>query len=1269
MADNSVFITGAADGAFESALGDLPPWASEKTAENIQDILGKSLDIQHKTLAQIVKTAMSGGTALTPADAQKINVELKAWLKNLKDGNAQDPKRRKRNKDEEDESGKRKKRWNKDKDIFDSKIFIDAALIKAGLAIKATFEDNVKTFNALTESGLNVISGFAGQLDGFQSLRQLTAETGVRFTELAASMQKYSSAVNSFGVGKFAKTVGMASANLTKFGFSSKESADLLGSYLNIQQQTSDVNKKTSDETVEGLHKFGANIFKLSQATGISRTAIIANAEAISKSTEANLLAGQIGGTAAEGMSTFLASFKNQDIARQIMKLLTDPIKPLNETFMNLQKVGMGGFAQSFTTFSAGLKGMPAEMQEQQMKEYIKAHRGELEAEKQRLALLKQAGVEGAAASLDFIVGITQQADAIKFLNKADMDRLMASNKASKDLSTAWEKLKSLMQRAFGPTATMLGVFTKVLNAIIIPIEFVIDTLDWLGKALGTVFHSIFHPLDALRSATTSLADTFESVKKIIMDPFKALGDGIKWFGENFKGVMEMIQHPVDSFMKGFNKLDETLSKGVDLTAWIGLAGIAYALSQSFKLFGTTLPNIVKGLFGIKDTTKGVAKAGASTLSERASTPGSPASKGPGTLSKMGKGIGDLGKGIGKGLGGLLKNTLTGLADGLKALGNTKVLKGVLALAGIAGALWLTGKAIKEFIGLKWDDLGKAGAALLGLSVAGRIIGNAGPRIIKGAMALGTMGASLWVIGKSLKEFIGLKWDDLGKAGAALLGLSVAGRIIGSAGPRIIKGAMALGTMGASLWVIGKSLKEFIGLKWDDLGKAGAALLGLSAVGRIIGNAGPQMIKGAVGLAAMGASLWVIGKSLKEFIGLKWDDLGKAGAAIVGLGVAGIIIGSAGPQMIKGAVGLVAMGASLWVIGKSLKEFIGLKWDDLGKAGAAIVGLGVAGITAGKFAGTISLGALSLGLMAGSLWITGKALTTFASIKWDDVGKATVALVGLGLAGAAAGAVAPLMALGALALGAMGAALWVIGKAVSAVGSGVETLAKGFKAFGEINGKNLLDVALGITALGGALIAFSAGSAIGAIGGVFATLGSGLSKLFGDGSALDQIKAFAAVGPGLQTTASSLSIITSSLSTLSSTLSSFAGLDTLKSIVQTVNGIDITKALTFGALSKLGTVSLPTPSPSPAGASPLTTPKSSTLNSPSQVTTKDAGSPQSVPKDPSKPLGAGKEKEAPESSINTSLSYQSSVLEQILLSTNNLVSVNKDILKYVRVQT
>ncbi len=889
MADN-IFITGAADGAFETALGDLPPWATEDTALSIESILRKSLGIQTKALSELIRGAKSKGGS--GQDPKKLNDELDKLIKNFRDENTQARKRKQHNEEDEKEAKRKKKRGSEDQEVFNKKLFIDTMLIKAGFAIKNVFEDNVKTFNALTAAGISVMDGMNDSKDGFDSIRQLTVLTGVRFTELAASIQKYSSSVNSFGMGKFAKTVGMASTNLTQFGFSSKESADLLGAYLSTQQNVTDVSRKTAAETNEDLQKFGKSVFRLSIATGMSRTAIIANAEAISKSTEANLLAGQIGEKTAASMTTFLASFKDQNVAKQILKLMSDPIKPLNESFMNLQKVGMGGFAQTFTQFTKSLEGMPEETKQQALKSFIEAHRGELEQNKQRLALLKQAGVAEAGAALDLVVGLTQQADAIKRMTPEEIKRHEASNEASKNLANSWEKLQSLFQRTFAPTAGMLNMLSSALNGVIWALEGVSKGFEWVDDQLNSL------------AATLGFADA-----------------------------------------------------NMDLTPWIGLAAIGYALYKSMTLFGVGLKTIAAAM---KTTLFG----GKKSLTEAAGGAGGRA--GARAAGGIGGGIAGLGKGIGKGVG----SALSGLAAGLKKLGDPKVLLGVVALAGIAGALFITGKAIQEFTKTSWEDLAKAGVALIGLT------------------------------------------------------------------------------------------------------------LGIMALGAIMSS----------------------------------------------------------------GVGTIAILA----------------------------------------------GAAALVIMAG--------------------------------------------------------ALWILGKGIQAIGTGFEMLKKGMDAIGSINTGQVLNITKGLLALGLGLSLAAPGLIIGAAGLTAIGLAAAIA-----------VPAFGSLG--------------SNISLLSRSLGSFKGLDTLKSIVETINKVDTVKALTLGAISAFTGVSLPAPSPT-TGRGPNASPKASTINSPSAVSTNpDKTGDQAVVKETTKPPGSGIEQASSKDSINTALGYQSSILEQLLLSTNNLVSVNKDILKYSRVNS
>jgi hypothetical protein len=112
----------------------------------------------------------------------------------------------------------------------------------------------------------------------------------------------------------------------------------------------------------------------------------------------------------------------------------------------------------------------------------------------------------------------------------------------------------------------------------------------------------------------------------------------------------------------------------------------------------------------------------------------------------------------------------------------------------------------------------------------------------------------------------------------------------------------------------------------------------------------------------------------------------------------------------------------------------------------------------------------------------------FQGLDWETIGKGLLAVAGLGVIGAIAGTAAPLIIAGAVALGLMGGALWVIGEAMQAVGKGFSDMTDGLERIGKMDGSNLLDVAKGVAALGLAMAAFGAGQAVAGIGNLVGRL-------------------------------------------------------------------------------------------------------------------------------------------------------------------------------------
>ncbi len=170
-----------------------------------------------------------------------------------------------------------------------------------------------------------------------------------------------------------------------------------------------------------------------------------------------------------------------------------------------------------------------------------------------------------------------------------------------------------------------------------------------------------------------------------------------------------------------------------------------------------------------------------------------------------------------------------------------------------------------------------------------------------------------------------------------------------------------------------------------------------------------------------------------------------------------------------------------------------------------------AGISAfGK--GAVLKGVIVLGLITAVVWGMSKALEAFQDIEWDTIAKAGVVLAGLIGAGALAGAMAPMLGLGALALGGLGAALWVIGKGMNEMGDSLEKFTSGLERLASIDGTNLLTVAGGLTALGAAFAVFGAGQAAAGVGSFVGNL---LTKVSGGKTPVEQIVDIGNAGAGV----------------------------------------------------------------------------------------------------------------------------------------------------------
>jgi len=136
----------------------------------------------------------------------------------------------------------------------------------------------------------------------------------------------------------------------------------------------------------------------------------------------------------------------------------------------------------------------------------------------------------------------------------------------------------------------------------------------------------------------------------------------------------------------------------------------------------------------------------------------------------------------------------------------------------------------------------------------------------------------------------------------------------------------------------------------------------------------------------------------------------------------------------------------------------------------------------------------------------------FAEIKWSDLAKAGVALLGLGVAGAVFGALSPLMFTGAAAIAALGLSLIPFGIALRIITPAIEKFGNAFKTA-------LDGVADIVTAVGNAIK-----TALDGVSGVITAVGNSVTEIINAVNNADVGKIFA-MGPALLSLAAGLAAL------------------------------------------------------------------------------------------------------------------------------------------------
>ena len=399
------------------------------------------------------------------------------------------------------------------------------------------------------------------------------------------------------------------------------------------------------------------------------------------------------------------------------------------------------------------------------------------------------------------------------------------------------------------------------------------------------------------------------------------------------------------------------------------------------------------------------------------------------------------------GVGPSVTRTFGALTDTFKAMQTEIKAK---ALFQIAKAIALI---TASTIALSFIDPAALAKSLTAMSVGfGQLLGAfailnviaAGPKgavnfaaVSTGLIALST---AILILSGAMAVMATLSWDEIGKgltglAGALVILVAATKLISGGGGLSLIATGIGLSAVAASMILLAGAVKVFSLMSWEDIGKGLAAIAG----GLLIMAGALQLMPVTTilvgpGLLAVAFALVELGAALLIFATMSWEEIGK-GLAVLGGGL--LIIAGAMNLMpvstILSGPGLVAIATGLTILGGALKIFATMSWEEIGRAMTVLASsLLILTVAMNSMSGAVT-GAAAVGIAAVSLLLLTKALKEMAKMSWKEVGKGlgimAAALTALGVAAyalSATGATGAIFTLG-LALLALGAGFVVIG--------------------------------------------------------------------------------------------------------------------------------------------------------------------------------------------------------------------------------------------------
>ena len=347
----------------------------------------------------------------------------------------------------------------------------------------------------------------------------------------------------------------------------------------------------------------------------------------------------------------------------------------------------------------------------------------------------------------------------------------------------------------------------------------------------------------------------------------------------------------------------------------------------------------------------------------------------------------------------------SGAAQGMADMGKDLAKKVLPSLkAGIEVVVNMF-KKLGEYLGRFQSDAGFDFGAMFN-DVVGKI---------KGALIDGLMSGIKYLIGaiflySASKQALGFLGGLVKKGGSKLVS-----SIMGGGGSTVASAAGGVGSKGST------AAKMLTGASKNADGMTGAMTKGgksggfLKSIANAVKKFGDnKVVKGAASMVLMGGAVALLAVGLKTFNEVNFSSLAKGFLAMGGLIGLSKLLEKSTSSMVKGAVGVLALGAAMvpLAFGLNLMKDVGFKTIGVLAAGIGALALAAGLIGMPPIVGFVMAGALAIGVLGAALipfavaaMIAAKAFDMFVPniIMMSLVDGKNLIMVGAGLAAIGAG--------------------------------------------------------------------------------------------------------------------------------------------------------------------------------------------------------------------------------------------------------------------------